>query len=936
MGLAAMRTWFAWIVLALSLFSVPAMAGDRRVALVLGNAAYTGTGILQNTTNDARAMAAALTDLGFEVTLAVDVDRRRAIEVLDAFGRSLVGSDIAFLFYAGHGMQIGGENFLLPVDVDISSERSLRYSAIDIGEVVREMERDARVALVVLDACRDNPFLQVLLKEAKETRAVEPIRGLSPMRLLGRGAIIAYAAAAGEVAGDGQGDHSPYTSALLEEIDEAGVEVGLMFRRAAGRVFNATAGKQRPELLVRLVDEVYLKPTPQSELLAAAADAERSRAKPVSVQVAAAPDQAVPSDRSARPGQFFGKRVLHRPAWAERVALPEPPTWTPKAPAAVAEAAGNDGFGTAQPIPLDADIATSIAPTGDVDWFTFTVPIAGELRLVVDPAPAELDLSARIWNADRQVISDWQVAPRAGGALDARYAIPRPGTYAIELADGYSDASSPGPFVLKAGFVPANDAYEPNDTVGAALPIPPNASLKPAIWPRGDTDWFKVWVGEPGLLRLDATAVPDNLDISLRLWTLDGAVVRDWQVPARPGGETILEAELAEPGIYAVEVADSYGDQAATATFDLASSFTPVGDATEPNNAYGTARQAPASGRERIAIFPRGDTDWLSLDVDQPGELKLVASHAPQNLDVNIRVWNANKDVLKEWTGPLRVGGDVETFADLPEPGRYFIEVADGYGDQANAALFDLETSFTPQPDQFEPNNGMASAAPLTPGGAIPFNILPRGDVDWFRVESPASGALKVAIDEGPDNLDINYRVWTSDRQLIHDWVAPYRKGGLTEGVADLPRAGSYFIEVADGYNDERSIRHAVLRTTLTPTDDPLEPNDTFGAAAALPLGEAHKAYILPKGDTDWFLLDAPRAGEFSVVVDGVDPALDINVRLWDPDGAASQWFAPPRPGGVTEAVIAVARPGAYRLEVADGYSDQRSENPFTIKVDFR
>ncbi|MBX3574791.1 MAG: caspase family protein [Mesorhizobium sp.] len=933
-----MRSWVAGSLVFIALLygaMASGVAEERRVALVIGNGAYSGTGTLANTINDAKAMAAVLEDLGFAVTLATDTDRRAAIDTIDEFSRKLAGSDIAFLFYAGHGMQIGGENFLLPIDVDVSSERSLRYSAIDIGEVVREMERRARVALVVLDACRDNPYLDVLLKEARETRAVEPIRGLSLMRLSGRGAIIAYAAAAGEVAADGQGGNSPYTQALLQEIAQPGVEVGLMFRRAAGRVFESTAGKQRPELLVRLVDEVYLKPTPESKLLAQAAAAAGAPAEET-VEIASARSAGNGAERSARPGNFFGDRVLHKPAWADTAAVAPAPDWKPAPAVPVAEAAANDNFGQAQPIPLAADISATISQNGDADWFSFTVPIAGELRLSVDPAPAALDLVARVWNADKQVVVDWQSAPRPGGALDGRYPLPRPGTYFVELADSYNDASSPDVFVVKAEFTPADDPYEPNGTIGSASPIPPTATFRPAIWPRGDADWFKLWVGEPGLLAVRAANVPENLDVAIRLWTLDGAVVKDWQVPPRPGGDTVLEAELPEPGIYAIEMADSYSDQASTRTFDLAIDFKPVGDAIEPNNAFGLASHRTATGRDRIAIFPRGDTDWLSLDVDQPGELKLLASGSPQNLDIQLRVWNANKDLVKDWTGPLRAGGDVETFADLPAPGRYFIEIADGYSDQGSSDLFELETVFTPQPDQYEPNNGMASAAPLTPGGEILFNILPRGDLDWFRVEAPTSGELRVEIDEGPDNLDLHYRVWTADRQLLHDWVAPYRKGGLTEGVADLPRAGSYFIEITDGYSDDRSIRHAVLRTRLTPTDDPLEPNDSYGAAKPLSSGEAHKAYILPRGDTDWFAIEAPGPGELSVVVDEVDPALDIFVRLWDVDGNAGQWVGPPRPGGVTDARLPIAKAGTYRLEVTDGNSDQRSANPFRIKSELR
>jgi len=933
-----MRIVFAAVVLAASfLAAVAAQAAERKVALVIGNGAYTGAGILANTVNDAAAVADKLEALGFEVSLVTDADRRGAIAAIDDFSRSLQGSDVAFLFYAGHGMQIEGDNFLLPVDVDVSSERALRYSAIDIGEVVADMERRARVALVVLDACRDNPYLKSLARTAAEDRGAIPLAGLSLMQLSGRGAIIAYAAAAGEVASDGAGSHSPYTAALLEEIDKRGVEVGLMFRRVAGRVFDGSNGSQRPELLVRLVDEVYLNPAPE----AAVATLETATPAAKEAVVVAQAEIAAPAVRSAKSDGFFGNKAIHRPAWADVVTVPAPGAWAPQPAAALAEADGNDGFASAQDLPLDASVTTRIAPLGDVDWFRVSVPVAGELRVSVAASPDNLDLYARLWSADRAVVGDWQGAGRVGGGLDAAFAVAAPGDYWLELTDGSNDAENAAAFEAAVSFVPANDPLEPNNGLGAAQPIPLPAGFAPAIYPRGDADWYRIWVPQPGLLTLRAEKVPDNLDIAMRLWSLDGTVIRDWQVPPRPGGDTVLEAELAEPGIYAIELVDSNNDGESTTTFAFSTLFRPVEDEAEPNGSFGAATlQEPASlsgsKSRRVAIFPLGDADWTAVDVHHPGELKLLATGIPQNLDVYMRVWNANKDVVRDWVGPLRLGGDIDTFADLAVPGRYFIEMVDGNDDASSPELFSFAYAFTPEPDQYEPNNGMAAASPLTPGGEVAFNILPQGDADWFRIEAPSQGELVVELDEGPENLDLYFRVWDADRQVVRDWVAPYRKGGLTEGFADLPRAGVYFIEIVDGNDDARAIEHATLRTMFTATADPLEPNDTFGAAKPVETGGSHAAFILPQSDVDWYALDAKQPGELIVTVDEVDPALDIWVRLWDENGVAGNWFGPPRPGGVTDAAIPVPAAGRYWLELADGNNDARSAKPFRVSFGFR
>jgi hypothetical protein len=159
--------------------------------------------------------------------------------------------------------------------------------------------------------------------------------------------------------------------------------------------------------------------------------------------------------------------------------------------------------------------------------------------------------------------------------------------------------------------------------------------------------------------------------------------------------------------------------------------------------------------------------------------------------------------------------------------------------------------------------------------------------------------------------------------------------GGVAEGFADLPAAGVYFIEITDGNNDARSAEPAVLRTTFTPVADTLEPNGSFGAAKAAPIGEM-SANILPIGDQDWYLLEAPSAGSFMVTVDEVDESLDIAVRLWNREAVPGNWVVPARKGGVTEAEFPVPAAGPYRLEVADSNNDARSPNPFRLSIGFR
>ena len=197
--------------------------------------------------------------LGFEVQLALDITQDQGLDALDKFAAALPGAEAAIFFYSGHGMQIDNSNFLLPIDVEATSERSVRYGSIDISEIVHDMEKNAQVAIVVLDACRDNPFAAQLQQSSPRARSAAPTRGLAVIKPSGNGTIIAYAAAAGATASDGTTEHSPYTAALLKYLGAPNVEVGLMFRRVAGDVVSATSGEQQPEVLIRLTREFYMK-----------------------------------------------------------------------------------------------------------------------------------------------------------------------------------------------------------------------------------------------------------------------------------------------------------------------------------------------------------------------------------------------------------------------------------------------------------------------------------------------------------------------------------------------------------------------------------------------------------------------------------------------------------------------------------------------------
>ena len=216
----------------------------HRVALVIGNSNYAAVTQLRNPKNDAADMAAALRKLGFDVVEGTDVTRRGMDEVIRAFGRKLDGADLALFFYAGHGLQVGGRNYLVPIDAKLERAGDLALDAVDVGVVLAQMEAEKRVNLVLLDACRDNPLARSLAR-SMGTRSASVGQGLATIQSA-IGTMIAYATQPENVALDGEGRNSPFTTALLKHIVTPGADITIVMRRVRADVIAATKEKQVP------------------------------------------------------------------------------------------------------------------------------------------------------------------------------------------------------------------------------------------------------------------------------------------------------------------------------------------------------------------------------------------------------------------------------------------------------------------------------------------------------------------------------------------------------------------------------------------------------------------------------------------------------------------------------------------------------------------
>ena len=234
----------------------PAVAADRRVALVIGNSKYVEAGNLPNATNDARAVSAAFKKLGFEdVQMALDGDLKSMQSALATFARKADGADLALVYYSGHGIEVDGRNYLLPVDAKLVDAADVDFEAVPLDLAVAAADRAKSTKIIVLDACRNNPFRARMVRRQSRRSIGQGLAPVAPAT----GTLIAYAAKGGTEADDGpSGGNSPFTQAFLKYVMEPQIEVRLLFGKIRDDVVRVT-GRQEPFIYGSLGgEEVFL------------------------------------------------------------------------------------------------------------------------------------------------------------------------------------------------------------------------------------------------------------------------------------------------------------------------------------------------------------------------------------------------------------------------------------------------------------------------------------------------------------------------------------------------------------------------------------------------------------------------------------------------------------------------------------------------------
>jgi choice-of-anchor C domain-containing protein len=255
----AVRAFQVVLAIGIVLVSAFGAAAEKRVALVIGNGAYVSLPALPNPANDARDISALLRNLGFEVMEGIDLDRSGVVTLTAEFLDGARGADAALIYYAGHGIQYEEDNYLIPVDASVTSAFGLKSEAVSLKGLLGELEGLAKVNLVFLDACRDNPLAERLAAAAPTRSGRAASRGLARVDPSSADTLIAFAAAPGQVASDGADRNSPFATAFLRHVATSRDEISILFKSIARDVLDATGNEQHPQIVSAMTVNFYFQ-----------------------------------------------------------------------------------------------------------------------------------------------------------------------------------------------------------------------------------------------------------------------------------------------------------------------------------------------------------------------------------------------------------------------------------------------------------------------------------------------------------------------------------------------------------------------------------------------------------------------------------------------------------------------------------------------------
>lgn len=489
---------------------------------------------------------------------------------------------------------------------------------------------------------------------------------------------------------------------------------------------------------------------------------------------------------------------------------------------------------------------------------------------------------------------------------------------------------------IAAPETPVSREVEPNNRFSQANPIAPTGTVAGTIDPIRDHDWYQLSIDTPGRLRVLITAVPADMNYAFQVWTADKEVSAGWQSASQPGTDTDVNVDLPDAGTYFLELAQSNDNAASAQPYQLQTTFTAAIDDFVGNNSFLDAAPLIPGTPQQACIFPRGEHDWYKLSVDTPGELHVVVTPVITYMNYALQAWNANKDVIQGWQGAPQDGTDTDVIVDVPKAGNYYLELAQSNDNAASVQSYQLKTTFTPTADVFGANNSFADAAPLAPDSPQLAYIFPRGEHDWFTFQSPGRAQARVLISRVPADLTPAFQVWTANKDVLLGWQTTSAPGMDADVTFDLPKAGTFYLELAQNNDSGRSTQPYTLQVTVTPAVDGAEYNDRFTRARTIGIGGETIGAIVPRGYHGWYRVDVSSPGTLSLSFARNPANLAMAAQVWNRDkDVVCGWQNASAAGADARFTCPINEAGTYYVETADSGDAHSSPDGYHLTVDF-
>ncbi|MCD4680799.1 MAG: PPC domain-containing protein, partial [Bacteroidales bacterium] len=632
----------------------------------------------------------------------------------------------------------------------------------------------------------------------------------------------------------------------------------------------------------------------------------------------------------------------------------------------------NDTYMEAATVTCGQQLSAYIQIVGDVDWYEIQFTESGVLEVEITSVPVILDLNVEIYQVINNVltlIANDRTSNASGGMNMYSNAVVNPGTYLILVEDENNNSFSDTDSYDMALTCTAN-ALELNQIYDEAAPIATDTCFEANIYGDNhtyavfnDVDWFEVQVANSGVLEVEVTSVPLNLDLNVGIYQIINntlTLIADDRTSNSAPGQNVFSYAVINPGTYLISVNEESNNDFNEETYTFCVNFTPnelelnqVWDEAAPI-ATDTCFEANIYGdNHTYTVF--NDVDWFEVQVVNSGVLEVAVTSVPNNLDLNVGIYQYINNVLTliadDRNSNSSGGQDIFSNAVI-NPGTYLISVNEESNNDFNEETYTFCVNFTA--NELELNQIWDEAAPIATDTCFEANIYGDNhtytvynDEDWFEVQVSEYGVLEVAVTSVPINLDLNvgiYKIINNTLTLIADDRNSNSSGGQNIFSNAVISPGTYLISVNEESNNDFNEDTYSFCVTFTPNE--LELNQVWDEAAPIATDTCFEANIYGDNrtytvfnDVDWFEVQVTEFGVIEVAVTSVPVNLDLDVGIYQYINNVLTLIANDRNnnanGGQDIFSNAVVGPGTYLISVEDEYNDAFNEETYTFCVNF-